>query len=64
MRYLIPLQLWQLNTLFGDGPINFNKFCLKALRLAGLRRLESNLIHSITVDGKTEFLNNVQCEKE
>ena len=56
MRYLIPLQLWQLNTLFGDGLINFNKFFLKTLRLAALRRLGSNLFHSITVDGKKEFL--------
>ena len=59
MRYLIPLQLWQLNTLFGDGLINFNKFFLKTLRLAALRRLGSNLFHSITVDGKKEFLKNL-----
>ena len=56
VRYLIPLQLWQLKTLFGDGLINFNKFFLKTLRLAALRRLGSNLFHSITVDGKKEFL--------
>ena len=30
------LQLQQLNTLFGDGLINFNKFFLKTLRLAAL----------------------------
>ena len=29
---------------------------MKTLRLAGLRRLESNLFHSITVDGKKGFL--------
>ena len=29
VRYLIPLQLWQLKTLFDDGLINFNKFFLK-----------------------------------
>ena len=56
VRYLVPLQLWQLNTLFGDGLINFNKFFLKALRLAALRRLGSNLFHSITVDAKKELL--------
>ena len=56
MRYLIPLQFWQLNTRFGGGLINFKKLFLKALRLAALRRLGSNLLHSITVDGKKEFL--------
>ena len=55
MRYLIPLQLWQLNTLFGDGLINFNKFFLKPIRLAGLRGLGSNLFRSRTVDGKNFF---------
>ena len=52
MRYLIPLQLWQLKTFFGNDLINFNKFFLKTLRLVALRRLGSNLFHSITVDGK------------
>ena len=56
VRYLISLQLWQLNTLFRDGLINFNKFFLKTLRLAVLRRWWSNSFHSITVDGKKEFL--------
>ena len=50
VRYLVPFQLWQLNTLFGDGLINFNKFFLKPLRLAALRILGSNLFRSITVD--------------
>ena len=59
MRHLIPLQLWQLNSLFGDGLINFNKFFLKVLRLVTLRRLGSNLFHAMTVDGKKEFLNNL-----
>ena len=56
VRDLIPLQLWQLNTLFADGLINFYKFFLKTLRLVALPRLGSNLFHSITVDGKKEFL--------
>ena len=56
VRYLISLQLWQLNTLFRDGLINFNKFFLKTLRLAVLRRLWSNSFHSIIADGKKEFL--------
>ena len=55
VRYLIPLQLWQLNTLFGDVLINFNKFFLKALRLVALQRLRSNFFHSITVDGQKIF---------
>ena len=56
VRYLIPLQLWKLNTLFVDGLINVNKLFLKTLRPAALRRLGSNLFHSIAVDGKREFL--------
>ena len=32
--------------------LNFNKFFLKTLRLAALRRLGSNMFHSITLDGK------------
>ena len=56
VRYLISLQLWQLNTLFRDDLINFNKFFLKTLRLAVLQRLGSNLFHSITVNEKNEFL--------
>ena len=59
VRHLIPSQLWQLNSLFGDGLINFNKFFLKVLRLVTLRRLGSNLFHAMTVDGKKEFLNNL-----
>ena len=56
VRYLIYLQLWQLNILFRDGPINFNKSFFKTLRLAVLRTLRSNLLHSITLDGKNRFL--------
>ena len=47
VRYLIPLELWQLKSnlqqiLFEDS----------FLRLAAVRRLGSGLFHSITVDGK------------
>ena len=56
MRYLIPLQFWELKTLIGDGLINFNNFFLKTLRLVALRRLESSLFLSMTVEGKKEFL--------
>ena len=52
VRYLIPLQLWQLKALFGDGLINFNKFFLKTLRLVTIRGPGSSLFHSITLDGK------------
>ena len=56
MRYLIPLQLWQLKILFGEGLINFSKFLLKTLRLVALRRLGSDLFHSIGANGKIQFL--------
>ena len=56
VRYLISLLLWELNTLLRDGLINFNKFFLKTLRLAVLRRLRSNSFHSIILDEKKEFL--------
>ena len=56
VRYLISLQLWQLNTLFRDSLISFNKFFLKTLRVAVLRKLGTNLFHSITLDGKKDFL--------
>ena len=37
VRYLIPLHLWQLNTLFGDDLIN-RLYFWKHLRLVALRR--------------------------
>ena len=52
IRYFI---LWQFKTLFGDGLINFNKFFLKTLRLATLRRLGSSFFHLMAIDGKKEF---------
>ena len=54
-RYLIPSQLRQIKTLFGDRPINDNKLFCKTPRLAELRRLGSNLLHSVAVDGKNNF---------
>ena len=48
--FLIPLQLWQSKTLFGDGLINFNKFFLKKLRPVALRRWVSALFYSIIMD--------------
>ena len=52
VRYLVPLQLWQLKTLSGDGLINFKQIILKTRRLAALRKLGSSFFHSITVEGK------------
>ena len=60
VKYLIPLPLWQLKTLFGDGLINFNKFFLKTLWLVALRRLRSYMFHLITVDGKKIFLKKLR----
>ena len=50
VRYLIPLRLRQLKTLFWNGLINNNKFFSKIPRLTALRRLGSNLFHSITME--------------
>ena len=55
VKYLIPLQFWKLNTLFGDGLVNYKKSFLKTLRLAALERLGSSFFHSITVDEKNFF---------
>ena len=52
VRHLIPLQFWQLETLFEDGLVNSNKFFLKTIRLATLTRLGSSLFHSITANEK------------
>ena len=41
-----------------------NKFFLKTLRLAVLRRLEFDLSHLITVDGKSVFEIVVFCMKQ
>lgn len=56
MRNLVPLQLRQFKTLLGDSRINFNRLFLKTPRLVTVQRLRSGLFHSITADGKTEFL--------
>ena len=55
VKYLIPLQFWKLNTLFGDSLVNYKKLSSKTLRLAALQRLGSNFFHSITVDKKNFF---------
>ena len=43
VRNLILLQLQQLQALFGDGLINFNRVFLKTLRQVALQRLGSSL---------------------
>ena len=52
---LIPLGLWQLKRLLGDGLINFRILVLKILRLLEFLILWSRLFHSIIVDGKKQF---------
>ena len=52
VKHLIPLQFWQLKTLFEDGLENSKKFFLKTIRIATLTRLGSSLFHSITVNEK------------
>ena len=59
VMYFVFFQLWQLNTLFRDGLINFNKFFLETLRPAVLRGLGFKLFHSITVDGKKRIFEKV-----
>ena len=50
--------LWQSKILFAVGLINLGIFDLKMLSVSELWMLESNLFHSIMVDGKYEFLKN------
>ena len=55
VRYLIPLVLKQLCVLLG-GLINFKIHFLNMLRLSEFRIDKSRLFHSITAEGKNEFL--------
>ena len=54
-----PLELWQLKKLSGDGCINFNIFFLKTEKLSEFPIVLSRLFHSVTIDGKYEFLKKV-----
>ena len=56
VRYLIPLVLKQLCVLLGEGLINFKIHFLNMLRLSEFRIDKSRLFHSITTEGKNEFL--------
>ena len=46
--------------LFGDGSMNFNMFFLKIEKLSEFLILLSRLFHSVTMDGKYEFLKKKQ----
>ena len=52
----IPVGLWQLKVLFGVGRMNCKMLFLKRARFSELLILLSRLFHSITEDGKNEFL--------
>ena len=51
-RRFIPLGLWQLNALLGDDVINDRIILLKASILSKPLIFQSNLFHSIIVEGK------------
>ena len=52
----IPIGLWQLKVLLGVGCMNCKVLFLKRARLSELLILLPRLFHSITEDGKNEFL--------
>ena len=52
----IPIGLWQVKVLLGVGRMNCKMLSLKRARLSELLILLSRLFHSITEDGKNEFL--------
>ena len=52
----IPVGFWQLKVLLGVGRMNCKMLFLKRARLSELLILLSRLFHSITEDGKNEFL--------
>ena len=55
----IPIRLSQLEVLLRVGRMNCKMLFLKRGRLSELLILLSRLFHSITVDGKNEFLKKV-----
>ena len=50
ISYLMPLGMWQLNRLLGDGLTNCSKGFLKMFILVELRISVSNLFHSRTTE--------------
>ena len=60
LKYLIPFRLWQPNTLFAAGLINYKIFFLKILRLGAFWTSWSSLFHSMMTDGKKVFLKKLR----
>ena len=56
---LTPLGLWQLKIEFEDGLINFKILFLKAEKVLEFLIFKSKLFHSMTVDGKKEFIKKI-----
>ena len=56
---LVPLAFWQLKRLLADGLINFTILFPKLLKLLEFLMLWLILFHSVTVDGKKQFLEKV-----
>ena len=55
----MPLGLWQLKIEFDDALINFKILFLKAEKISEFLIFKSKLFHSMTVDGKKEFLKSL-----
>ena len=53
-----PIGFWQPKILFSVGFMNLGFFYLKMLSVSKLQMLETNVFHSIMVDGKYEFFKN------
>ena len=48
-----------MKTLLPEGRINLKRLFLKKFKISELRIFRSNLFHSITAEGKNEFLQKV-----
>ena len=55
-RSFIPSELWQLNGLLGDGLINIKILFSKVSIFSKFWMFQSNLFHSIIVEGKKLLL--------
>ena len=58
-RSFIPLGLWQLHVLLADGLMNDRILFLKVAILSEFLIFQSNLFHSIIVEGKKSVLEEV-----
>ena len=61
---LIRLRQRQLKTEFENGLINFKILFLKAEKVSEFLNFKSKLFHSMTVDGKKEFIKKVTFTTE